>query len=201
MIISQPPRVVLIGDASVGKTAISHRICEGRWDPNTVATVSTACYSLTRKSDGDDDVTIQIWDTAGAERYRALNSVYYHNAVGGILVFDLSSPPSFKSLDSWIEEFTSLAQPRAVIVVIGNKADLLVIEDNPAHIQPAHAASWAHARNLAYITTSAQDGTGIKELVELLFERVPQAHVSDAPSPTINLSAPASAAGKDWCCA
>jgi small GTP-binding protein len=197
MIQTQPPRVVLIGEASVGKTAISQRICEGAWNPSTVPTVSTACYSLTRRTDADGDVTIQIWDTAGAERYRALNSVYYHNAVGGILVFDLANPPSFAALEPWIGEFTGLAQPGAVLVVVGNKADLLR-DDGAAQVQPAHAASWARARNLPYITASARDGTGIRELVELLFERVPEAQVSCAPIPTVGLGAPAGE--RDACC-
>jgi small GTP-binding protein len=198
MIAAQPPRVVLIGDAAVGKTALAHRICEDRWIPDTVATVSTACFFLKRNAGTDSEVTIQVWDTAGAERYSALNSVYYHNAAGCILVFDLASRPSFESLDSWIAEFAGLAQPHSVILIVGNKADLLA--DHPdAQAQRDVAEDWARRHGLPYVTASARDGTGIADLMGLLFDRIPAAQATYAPTSTLRL-APARADGEKRCC-
>jgi small GTP-binding protein len=199
MIAVQPPRVVMIGDASVGKTAISHRICEGSWNPNTIATVSTACYHLKRKTGDDSETTLQVWDTAGAERYRALNSVYYHNALGGVLVFDLTSRPSFESLESWIIEFSGLAQQRAVIVLVGTKSDLIDKSDS-THIPLTEAQAWADAHHVHYITASACTGDGIKELVDFLFEKVPAARIAYMPTPTLNIGATPTRP-KDGCCA
>jgi small GTP-binding protein len=189
----------MIGDASVGKTAISHRICEDRWNPDTIATVSTACYIL-KRTQNDNEITIQVWDTAGAERYRALNSVYYHNAVGGVLVFDLTSRASFNSLESWIVEFSGLAQQRAIILLVGNKADILT-PDDPHHIPISEAESWAEVHHLPYITTSARTGDGIKDLVDFLFAKIPEAQAVYVPTPTMNLGATVTGPQKDGCCA
>ena len=75
----QIPRIVMIGDSSVGKTSLVYRICKDSWTEDARPTVSTAFYTL-KGDEAKEQQSIQIWDTAGAERYRALNSVYYHNA-------------------------------------------------------------------------------------------------------------------------
>jgi small GTP-binding protein len=167
----------MIGDSSVGKTSLVFQMCRGQWATETRPTVSTAFYTLKRGSDPESSM-IQIWDTAGAERYRALNSVYYHNAMGGVLVFDLTSRPSFESLESWLAEFTTLAQPGAAVVVVGNKIDLYANGD-PAHVSPEDGDRWAKDRNLRYFSTSARDGAGCNELVDHLMIAVPQRGVSD----------------------
>jgi small GTP-binding protein len=182
----QTPRVLMIGDSSVGKTSLVFQMCRCQWTADTQPTVSTAFYTLKRGNDPDSSL-IQIWDTAGAERYRALNSVYYHNAMGGVLVFDLTSRPSFESLESWLTEFTGLAQPGAAVVIVGNKIDLYVKGD-PAHVRPEDGERWAKHHNLKYFSTSAQDGTGCNELVDHLIMAVPQRGVSYLPS-TVDLAA------------
>ena len=168
----QVPRVVMIGDSSVGKTSIVGQLCQGKWTGDTRATVSTTFYTL--KGDSGDQ-TLQIWDTAGAERYRALNSVYYHNAMGGILVFDLTSRQSYESLESWISEFTQLAQPGAIVAIVGNKVDLLPTAEE--RVKPDEGEKWAKSRGLRYFSTSAKDGTGIDQLREYIVTSVPQLKV------------------------
>jgi small GTP-binding protein len=165
----------MIGDSLVGKTSIVDRICADKWANDTPATVSTAFYMLRRPDNAD--AAIQIWDTAGAERYRALNSVYYHNASGGILVFDLTARRSFDSLDSWLTEFTGLAQPGATVVIVGNKLDLYVKGDESC-VRPEEGKRWAKQRGLMYFSTSAYLGTGLKELVNYLMTAIPQRQIT-----------------------
>lgn len=183
----QTPRVVMIGDSSVGKTSLVYRLCQSQWNENTRPTVSTTFYTL--KGDPEKyQQSVQIWDTAGAERYRALNSVYYHNSMGGILVFDLTSRQSFESLDSWLKEFTDLAQPGAIVAVVGNKLDLYADADE--RVRPDDGEKWANVRGLKFFTTSAQDGTGIEELREYMLNTVPQKNVIDLPAPIVDLAKP-----------
>jgi small GTP-binding protein len=191
----QIARVVMIGESAVGKTSLVYRLCEGTWNATTRPTVSTAFYLLKSESPDGEEQSLQIWDTAGAERYRALNSVYYHNAMGGILVFDLLSRDSFDSLDSWFEEFTGLAQPGAIVAIVGNKVDL-IREREPA-VRPDEAEKFAKARGLRYFSTSAQDGTGVAELAKYMLAVVPQRHV--AWMPTVELAG-AKTAQQRGCC-
>lgn len=165
---SQLPRLVMIGDSSVGKTSLVYQMCKGKWE-ETRPTVATAFYILNGDpAKGQQD--IQIWDTAGAERYRALNSVYYHNAMGGLLVFDLTNRKSFEALPSWHEEFVSLAQPGALLVLIGNKSDLA----DEIQVPFAEAEEWAKVHDIKFFYTSAKDNTNINELSEYVLNSMPK---------------------------
>lgn len=70
----------------------------------------------------------QIWDTAGQERFQSLGVAFYRGADCCVLVYDVTAPSSFKSLDSWRDEFLIQASPRDPenfpFIVIGNKVDL-----------------------------------------------------------------------------
>lgn len=70
----------------------------------------------------------QIWDTAGQERFQSLGVAFYRGADCCVLVFDVAAPSTFKSLDSWRDEFLIQASPRDPdnfpFVVLGNKVDL-----------------------------------------------------------------------------
>lgn len=71
---------------------------------------------------------LQIWDTAGQERFQSLGVAFYRGADCCVLVFDVTAPNTFKTLDSWRDEFLIQASPRDPenfpFVVLGNKIDL-----------------------------------------------------------------------------
>lgn len=73
-----------------------------------------------------DDRTLQaqIWDTAGAERYRSMARLYYRGALGALIVFDITREYSFHNLVMWIEEVKRAAGEEVVLMIIGNKCDL-----------------------------------------------------------------------------
>ncbi|OHT10632.1 small GTP-binding protein [Tritrichomonas foetus] len=173
------PRVVMIGESSVGKTALVYRMCRGEWMSISVPTVTTSFFSY-QASDGQE---IQFWDTAGAERYRALNSVYYHNASGGILVFDLTNRQSFDSLTYWVDEFMELAQPGAILAIVGNKSDL----NGQIQVKPEEGEKWAAAHNFKFFTTSAQTGENVADLAEYMAKSLPNRSFSYLP-PSVALN-------------
>lgn len=72
----------------------------------------------------DQQVRAQIWDTAGQERYRAITNAYYRNAVGALLVYDITKPQSFLNIDKWIGELREHAEYNMVVLLVGNKSDL-----------------------------------------------------------------------------
>ena len=179
---NQLNRVVMIGDSSVGKTSLVYQMCKGQWNNDTRPTVSTAFYIL-KGDPNSNQQDIQIWDTAGAERYRALNSVYYHNAMGGILVFDLTNRTSFDGLNSWVDEFLSLAQPGALLTLVGNKSDLL---DQYA-VSLDEAEKWAKVHNMKFFSTSAKEGENVDELTQYILNQMPSRTISFMPT-SVSLS-------------
>ena len=69
-------------------------------------------------------VRAQIWDTAGQERYRAITNAYYRNAVGALLVYDISKYNTFQNIEKWFAELREHADFNIVVLLVGNKCDL-----------------------------------------------------------------------------
>jgi hypothetical protein len=90
-------------------------------------------------------------------------------------------PRSFESLDSWLAEFTGLAQPGAPVIIVGNKLDLYVNGDGNC-VRPKEGEKWARQRGLKYFSTCAYDGTGLTELVDYLTSAIPPRQFSYYPS-------------------
>lgn len=159
----------MMGDSSVGKTSLCYRLCQNIWAGDTSPTVAAAFHTLTTMEQHGKE--IQVWDTAGAERYKALNSIYYRNANGAMIVFDITNPNSFKTLDEWFQEFSIYAAPNPVIVVVGNKSDLM----NPDLHKPLleEAEKWAGERNFDFILASAQSGEGTEDIRKVFLDKIP----------------------------
>ena len=69
-------------------------------------------------------IRAQIWDTAGQERYRAIANAYYRQAVGVLVVYDITERTTFENLDRWLNEIRTHADQQIVILLVGNKSDL-----------------------------------------------------------------------------
>ena len=65
-----------------------------------------------------------MWDTAGQERYKSLAQMYYKNAIGACIVFDVTSRDSFEKCQAWVKELNEKASADIRIVIVGNKIDL-----------------------------------------------------------------------------
>ena len=93
-------KVVLLGEAGVGKTSIIQRFIENKYDPYTTPTLG-ASFFIKNYEINKKEITYQIWDTAGQERYRGLGRQFYKNSKIGILVYDITSTKSFKELENY----------------------------------------------------------------------------------------------------
>lgn len=144
-------KIVLIGDSSVGKSSILQTFTTGM--PAITDMKSTIGVEFSTKNVHINDVVIkmQIWDTAGQERYRAITAAYYRGALGGLLVYDISSRESFLSLEKWLDEIRKNADKDVVIIIVGNKSD----KSNDRKTSIAEAMTFCERMGLHYIETSA----------------------------------------------
>jgi Ras-related protein Rab-11A len=104
-------------------------------------------------------VRAQIWDTAGQERYRAITSAYYRGAVGCLLVYDITRRATFDNVARWLSELKDHAEPNIVVMLVGNKSDLR----HKRAVETEDALAFATEHELAFVETSAMDGTGVEE--------------------------------------
>jgi small GTP-binding protein len=163
------PRIVVIGDTSVGKTCLINRIVNHSFSAITAPTTGTAFFAL--NPDHPDHKEIQLWDTAGMERYRALNKVFYREAVGALIIFDLTSYPSFESLDSWLQEFVANARPNPCVVICGNKLDMA----DARQVNDEEIMQFCADHNsLNFFETSAKSGEGVDRMMKCLLDLLPK---------------------------
>jgi small GTP-binding protein len=163
-----PNRIVTIGEPSVGKTSIVNRVTD-KFNELEEPTVGAAWQLITQTKDGKT-IELQIWDTAGQEKFRALGPLYYRDAQVAIVVYDITNRPSFEMLEPWIEGFTSVAGSDSDIVVVGNKTDL----ESERDVTQKEGRDWAVDRGLRFFETSAKTGANVKELFEALGDIVSQ---------------------------
>ena len=158
-------RIILIGDSNVGKTSIIKKLLYNYFDYNEMNTIG-AIFDKYTKSVNGVLTNLQIWDTAGQEKYRSLAPIYFQNSSGAILVFDVTNRGSFESLSYWINAFRSVSPDNSVIFIVGNKIDL----NENREISTDEALNWSNINNCEYIEVSALNGTGIIDLFNDLIQ-------------------------------
>jgi small GTP-binding protein len=162
-------KVVFIGSISVGKTTLMTRMADDRFDPNTEPTTCGA-YAQYRPP-GQSEVVVQFWDTAGMERYKSINKIYYRDAVAALLTFDLSDRATFTALAKWKDEFEKEnTLSNAIVILVGNKCDLW----DQIEVTEEDARAWAQEHGMEYFAVSAMNGEGVSELLDALMRSLPR---------------------------
>jgi len=156
-------RVVLIGNAYVGKTALIMKFINKTISGQYEETVGAAFHTFQATIDGES-ISVQVWDTAGQEKYRSLGPVYYRNASAAILVYDITDRQSFIDINGWIEHFRSTVGDHPPIFLVGNKIDL----DSNSKVDENEAQKYADEHGFSFFLTSAITGYN----VDFLFQKV-----------------------------
>uniref|UniRef100_H2ZN46 Ras-related protein Rab-7a n=1 Tax=Ciona savignyi TaxID=51511 RepID=H2ZN46_CIOSA len=174
-------KVIILGDSGVGKTSLMNQYVNKKFSNQYKATIGADF--LTKEVMVDDRlVTMQIWDTAGQERFQSLGVAFYRGADCCVLVYDVTMPNTFKTLDSWRDEFLIQASPRDPenfpFVVIGNKIDLenrvvrlktprIKVHTNDLYcfnVSYKRAQGWCHSKSdIPYFECSAKDNINVEQ--------------------------------------
>ncbi len=118
-------KIVLVGDTAVGKTSILQRYARDVFDDNQETTVGP--QFTTRMIDlpsGTGKMKLQIWDTAGQEKYRSVTPIYYRDAAAAICVFDMTHRSTLDDVEKWLSDLKQYAPANIIIGVAANKCDL-----------------------------------------------------------------------------
>jgi len=117
-------KLVLLGEAAVGKSSVVLRFVSNEFQPNKEPTIGAAF--LTQKCRLEDrTLRYEIWDTAGQERFHSLAPMYYRNAQAAVVVYDVTKGATLEKAKSWVKELQRQANPNIVIALAGNKVDLV----------------------------------------------------------------------------
>ena len=176
-------KVILIGDSGTGKTSILNKYINGIFTEKHLCTIGVDFLMKTIKID-DCYIKLQIWDTAGMERYKQITTSYYRGANSAIIVFDLSNKETFLSLCKWINLYHEYSNPNIskIIVIIGNKSDIDKREVSYEEIQEVLITN----PSILYYETSAKNGDNIQIVFESIVTRLYKEYTRDNKSKVIN---------------
>jgi small GTP-binding protein len=194
-------KFILVGDASVGKTAICKRFCQGQFDPDEPQTIAVEFGSKVVRV-GDRKVKLNIWDTAGQEKFRSMTRAYFRSSSAAFLVFDVANRASFASADLWLKDAQKLTPSNSVKILVGNKADLAAARA----VSRQEAEAFAEKNGLAYFETSALSGERIEDAFMNAAEQVCKLAAAgvitarDAPAAQVQLAQPPAQQAGGGCC-
>lgn len=155
-------RVVVIGDANVGKTSLLNRLMNNSFDEDCVSTIGRQFLRKTVEKDGQP-LDITFWDTAGSERHASFIPDLFRTANVILLVYAINSSDSFGSLNAWMKLIEDKAPAQIPIIVCGNKGD---IEDSRA-VQFTEGQEYAQQINaFGFFECSAKSGQSSDLLME-----------------------------------
>ena len=160
-------KIIIVGNSSTGKTKIIDRYLKNIFEDNSIATLG---FQMTKKEFQieQDKITVQIWDTAGQEKYASLTSSYYKSAKGALVVYDITDKESFNKIEKLVDDLKNGGDKNIYIILLGNKIDL---EDRRV-ITKEEGENLAQKLNLGFGEVSAKTGDGIEEAFQKLINEV-----------------------------
>ncbi|KAL7555796.1 hypothetical protein ACA910_002262 [Epithemia clementina (nom. ined.)] len=153
-------KVLIIGDASVGKSSMLLRFTDDSFDEHIQSTIGVD-FKVKHLQVEDKKVKLTIWDTAGQERFRTLTSSYYRGAHGVVLVYDVTRTDSFENLAQWLKEvqmYSPNGGESVVKLLVGNKCDL------ERQVPVEQADAWARSQGMLFLEASAKTRLGIRQV-------------------------------------
>eukprot|EP00884_Botryococcus_braunii_P006257 jgi/Botrbrau1/15632/Bobra.4_1s0017.1 len=171
------PRVklVLLGDSGVGKSCLVLRYVRGQFDPSSKVTVGAAFMSHSVKLPSGATIKFEIWDTAGQERYASLAPLYYRGASAAAVVYDITSAESFQKAKHWVSELHKNASGDIVIILVGNKTDLV----EQRAVSTEEGQEYADSNSMLFVETSAKTAANVTTIFDTVAQRIAG---SSAPS-------------------
>ena len=155
-------KIILIGDSNTGKTSLINRFINKRFEDKYHCTIGVDF--LMKKIYIDNTlIKLQIWDTAGMEKYKQITSSYYRGAQACIVVFDLTNIESFYSLQQWVDDYCQISKNQNNIYIVGNKCDL----NQDFKVSKDDIIKFCQNNNgFKFVQTSAKTGEGVDKIFE-----------------------------------
>ena len=164
-------KLLTLGESYVGKTTLILNYM----NPNIKTTNLERLYptigvDYQKKSVTIDNrnINVEIWDTAGQEKFKKITGQYYNGADGIILIFDITNKESFEKISFWIQDLSNkIDLDNTCLILIGNKTDL----KDQRKVSVEEAQKYAAQYNIEYYEVSALKNVGIIEMMEFFIKK------------------------------
>ena len=150
-------KILLLGDSSVGKTCFLMRYSDNTFQEIHMSTIGLDYKLKNVQLDDGKIVKIQIWDTAGQDRFRSITKNYYKGAHGIILIYDVTSRKTFENVKNWVSQIKEEVSDKVIIILVGNKID----DESNRKVSKEEGKKMANDCGLDFFETSAKSGLNI----------------------------------------
>jgi small GTP-binding protein len=158
-------KLLIVGESGVGKTCMLLRFADNVFEADCLSTIGVDFKVKQIELDGKR-VKLQIWDSAGQERFRNITSSYYRNCSGIIIVYDVTKLESFNKVTEWISEVRRFV-PTVPLIVVGNKCDL-----DDRQVSTEDGKQLAEKQGLIFLETSAKTNLNIEAAFQELSKKL-----------------------------
>lgn len=160
-------KILLIGESKVGKTCLINSYVIRSFNINQLSTVGLDFRTKKLDIQGKQ-IILNIYDTAGQERFRNLATGYMKSADGFLVCFDLTSESTLENVTNWINSIKNTARKNASMLIIGNKSDL----NEDREVSTEQGKQFAAKNGIDYLETSSKMHIGVDEAFETLVKKI-----------------------------
>jgi len=173
-------KLLIIGESSVGKSCLLLRFAEDKFNESFLTTIGID-FKVRHVVIDDARIKLQIWDTAGQEKFRTITKAYYRGANGILLVFDVTSRDSFSKIRTWMASIKDAMTDPVDVILVGNKCDM------ERKVTKEEAQSIAGEYGISYFETSAKTGLNVEstfiQLGTIVKRRKDKEQTTSTPQP------------------
>ena len=185
-------KILLLGDSSVGNTCFLMRYTDNTFQEIHMSTIGLDYKLKNVQLDDGKMVKIQIWDTAGQDRFRSITKNYYKGAHGIILIYDITNKKSFENVRTWINQIKEEVSEKVSIILVGNKID----DEEHRVVATEDGEKIAKELGLMFFECSAKSGVNIDSTFNELVKKTVENYSKVSKGETLKNKK----GGKKICC-
>lgn len=192
-------KTLIIGDSSVGKSNLLLRFSDNIFHDTFLPTIGVD-FKIKSVNVYDKSIKLNIWDTAGQDRFKTITQAYYKGAHGIVVVFDLTERNSFEHVQNWFQEIKKNAGETVVKILVGNKVDL---QESRA-VQKSEGEALARSLGVLYVETSAKTGENVDSvfmnLSKQIYDALPENEKNPGKQQGASIDGQRRKSGASSCC-
>ena len=165
-------KILLLGDSEVGKSCFLMRYSDNVFVENYITTIGLDYKLKYIKLDSGKTVKVQLWDTAGQDKYRTIAKNYFKGSHGILLLYDVTKQSSYDNIREWIHDIKEEVSEKAIIFLIANKIDM----SDKRKISKEKGEELAEEFKIPFFEASAKSGENVDEVFKALYKKISEVY-------------------------